>query len=110
MAAYAAATKIDSFAQLPALNMGQALSNFTAQNRGAKREDRARRGFKAALVMALTVTIAITLVIYPNPDLFVGLFSSDAEVLAIGREYLRIVSIFYCVDATMQALNGILLG
>lgn len=36
MAAYAAATKIDSFAQLPALNMGQALSNFTAQNRGAQ--------------------------------------------------------------------------
>ncbi len=30
MAAYAAASKVDSFAEMPALNLGQAMTNFTA--------------------------------------------------------------------------------
>lgn len=60
--------------------------------------------------MALTVTIAITLVIYPNPDLFVGLFSSDARGaghrpgVPAHRQHLLLCG------RTMQALNGILLG
>lgn len=110
MAAYAATSKIDSFAQLPALNLGQALSNFVAQNLGAKKEVRAKKGFKAALLMGWAITITISLIVVPFPDLLVRLFTNDPAVLEIGRTYLRIVGVFYCVDATMQMLNGILLG
>lgn len=37
MAAYTAASKVDSFAEMPALNLGQAMTNFAAQNYGAKK-------------------------------------------------------------------------
>lgn len=110
MAAYAVVTKIDSFALLPALNMGQALANFTAQNRGAGKEERAKRGFRAALIMGWSITFIITLLVLALGGRIIGLFTTDKEVIAIGMVYLWIVGGFYIVETTMQMLNGILLG
>lgn len=110
MAAYAIVSKIDSFAQLPALNLGQALSNFTAQNLGAKKEARAKKGLRTALLMGVSMTIAISFLVVPLPDLLIRMFTNDDAVLSIGRSYLRIVGLFYCIDAVMQMLNGALLG
>ena len=110
MAAYAATTKIDSFAQLPSMNLSQALANFTAQNRGARREDRARRGFRAALIMGLSISVLISCIVVPTAPHLVGLFTKDAAVIEIGRTYLKIVGISYVIEALMQVLNGILLG
>lgn len=110
MAAYAVVSKIDSFALLPALNLGQALANFTAQNRGAKKEERAKRGFRAALLMGCTITFTITLFVLPFAEQLIGLFTKEADVIAIGKTYLWIVGAFYIVETTMQMLNGILLG
>ena len=110
MAAYAAATKIDSFAQLPTFHFGQALSNFTAQNLGAKREDRAKKGFRAALVLGWVVSGCLTVCVVPFASMWMRFFTTEAEVIAIGESYLHIVALFYCLEATMQMLNGILLG
>lgn len=110
MAAYAATTKIDSFAQLPAMNLNQALSNFTAQNRGAHREDRARRGFRATLILGVCISVTISLIVVPLAPHLIRLFSGDPEVLSIGCTYLKIVGLSYGIEAVMQVLNGILLG
>lgn len=110
MAAYAVTTKIDSFAQLPALNLGQALSNFVAQNRGAGKDARALKGFRAALYMGWAISLSLTLVVILCPAFLIGLFTDAPEVLAVGRQYLYIVGAFYCVEATMQMLNGVLLS
>ena len=110
MAAYAATTKIDSFAQLPAMNLGQALSNFTAQNRGAHREDRARRGFRAALTLGLAISITISCIVVPSAPFLIRLFGDDLAVIEIGCTYLKIVGVSYGIEALMQILNGILLG
>ena len=110
MAAYAATTKIDSFAQLPAMNLGQALSNFTAQNRGAHREDRARRGFRAALTLGLAISITISCIVVPSAPFLIRLFGNDPAVIEIGCTYLKIVGVSYGIEALMQILNGILLG
>ena len=44
MAAFAAAVKIDSFAYMPVQEFGNAFSTFIAQNFGARKGDRIRRG------------------------------------------------------------------
>lgn len=51
IAAYTAASKIDGLSTLPAVNIGKAMSNVIAQNRGANREDRVKEGAKAGIVM-----------------------------------------------------------
>ena len=110
MASFAITSKIDAFAQLPVLNLGQALSNFIAQNLAANRPDRVERGVRAAMALAVATALAVSLLVLPVPELILRLFIRDGAVLAIGCGYLRIVGIFYCVNAVMQILNGFLLG
>ena len=50
MAAFAAGVKIDAFAYLPVQDFGNAFSIFVAQNVGARKTDRIRRGIRAAFV------------------------------------------------------------
>lgn len=110
MAAYTAASKVDSFAQMPALNLGQAMTNFTAQNYGAGKIDRVIKGGKSALVMGIGISILISIVICLFPSIFISLFNRDPGVVQIGNGYLRTVSVFYLIFAAMQILNGLLLG
>lgn len=110
MAAYTAASKVDSFAEMPALNLGQAMTNFTAQNYGAKKIDRVIKGGKSALVMGVGISVLISVVICLFPSVFISLFNRDLNVVQIGNGYLRTVSVFYLVFAAMQILNGLLLG
>ncbi|MDU4974100.1 MAG: MATE family efflux transporter [Hungatella hathewayi] len=110
MAAYAAASKVDSFAEMPALNLGQAMTNFTAQNYGAGRTDRVIRGGKSALAMGVGISVLISVVICLFPSAFISLFNRDPGVVEIGNGYLRTVSVFYLIFAAMQILNGLLLG
>lgn len=110
MAAYAAASKVDSFAEMPALNLGQAMTNFTAQNYGAGKIDRVIRGGKSALAMGVGISILISIVICLFPSIFISLFNRDPGVVQIGNGYLRTVSVFYLLFAAMQILNGLLLG
>ena len=49
MAAFAAAVKIDSFAYMPVQDFGNAFSTFIAQNYGAGKAERIRRGIRSAV-------------------------------------------------------------
>lgn len=110
MAAFTVASKVDSLAEMPALSLGQAMTNFTAQNYGAKKIDRVIRGGKSALAMGVVVSILISIVFCLFSSFFISLFNRDPDVIRIGNGYLRIVSVFYFVFAAMQILNGLLLG
>lgn len=110
MAAYTAASKVDSFAEMPALNLGQAMTNFTAQNYGAKKFDRVIKGGKSALIIGVGISVLISIVICLFPGIFISLFNHDSSVVQIGNGYLRTVSVFYFVFAAMHILNGLLLG
>lgn len=109
-AAYAAAGKLDSFAVMPAINISMAISTFTGQNLGAGRRDRVSRGLLSGLAMALAITVTISLVLYFFGDRCVGLFTRDAEVVRIGFEYLRIVSLAYFVQTAMFSVLGVIRG
>ncbi len=110
MAAFAAASKVDSFAEMPALNLGQAMTNFTAQNFGAGKKDRIIRGGKSALTMGVSISSLLSIIIFLFPSFFISLFNRDPGVVQIGIGYLRTVSVFYLIFAAMQILNGLLLG
>jgi len=56
MAAYTVASKIDSFAEIPTINLGKALSNFVAQNIGANLHNRVNKGYSASLIMGTVIS------------------------------------------------------
>ncbi len=110
IAAFTAASKIDGFAQIPAANLGKAIPNFVAQNLGANQPNRVSKGCRIAFFMCIVLSIAISTVILALPVTFIRLFNNDPAVIEIGKEYLRIVAIFYWIMGLMQLINGIIMG
>lgn len=113
IAGYAAATKIDSITILPMSNMSNAVSTFTGQNMGAHKTDRVGKGYKAALMMIGIFCAFAALVLFLFGHKLVGLFvdsASNPGVIAIGTQYMRIVSVFYFFMGLMVITNGILRG
>ncbi len=110
IAAYTAAGRIDALAMLPAMTFSQALSSFTGQNLGAKKIDRVLKGYKSTLTMTVLLCLSLTVVIVLFGNELMQLFTSDSNVIAIGKEYLVIVSSFYILFAIMFITNGLLRG
>lgn len=110
MAAYTVASKIDSFAEIPTLNLGKALSNFVAQNIGANLHNRVYKGYSASLKMGTVISLIITSIIIVMPKYFICLFTNDEAVINIGTNYLRIIGMFYAIFSAMQITNGVLIG
>ena len=113
IAGYAAATKIDSITILPMSNMSNAVSTFTGQNIGAGKFERIKKGYKAALIMIGVFCAFAAVILFLWGHRLIGMFvdsASNAGVINIGSQYLRIVSVFYFFMGLMVITNGILRG
>lgn len=110
MAAYTIAGRIDSFASLPAMNFSMALSSFVGQNIGAGFYSRVKRGLRATILLSGTVAVVMSILIGFFATPLMQAFTSDAEVVKIGANYLVIVCTFYLFFAMMFAFTGVLRG
>lgn len=110
IAAYSIAWRIDSFATLPAMNFGLALSTFVGQNIGANKIERVRKGLIASLAMTTGYSFLITIIAWTYGKTLMGFFTDDQLVIDIGYDYLVIVSSFYIVFGAMFLMHGTLRG
>ena len=110
VAAYTAAMRIDAFAKMPAINFSSALSTFVGQNLGAKKERRAKNGLRSTLLISGVYCIAVTIFIVLFGNAIMKMFTEDLEVIAIGNQYLVIVSSFYLFFSIMFSGMGFLRG
>ena len=108
MAAFAAAVKIDSFAYLPVQDFGNAFSTFIAQNYGAGRTERLRRGFRQALLLSagFSVVLSALVCIFAHPLMHIFVQAGETEVLAAGVCYLRVEGAFYAGIGCLFLLYG----
>ena len=108
MAAFAAAVKIDTFAYLPVQDFGNAFSTFVAQNFGAGRTERLRRGFRQALLLSagFSVVISALVCIFAHPLMRIFVQAGETEVLAAGVRYLRVEGAFYAGIGCLFLLYG----
>ena len=109
MAAFAAAVKIDAFAYMPVQDFGNAFSTFIAQNFGARRDERIRKGLAGAAAASILFCAAVSLLVCifarPLMALFVG--KGEALVIAEGVRYLRIEGAFYGGIGCLFLLYGL---
>jgi len=110
MAAFTAASRIDSIAAMPAMNLGAAITTFTGQNIGAGKPERVRRGHLSAIAVNTALSLFISLMILFFGKRLMGIFSNDPEVIRIGASYLVIVGMFYAVFGIMFINNGVMRG
>jgi putative MATE family efflux protein len=80
---------------MPVVALGMAVAPVAGQNFGARQAERVKRTFKDAALMAAAVMLvfAVVCLIFPAP--LIGVFTNDGAVVAVGAEYLRIVSFNY---------------
>ena len=112
MAAFAAAVKIDSFAYMPVQDFGNAFSTFIAQNHGAGRQDRIRKGLRAAVLSAAVFCLAVSSVIVLFADRLMTVFISpqETEIIRIGTQYLHIEGACYVGIGCLFLLYGLYRG
>ena len=109
MAAFAAAVKIDSFAYMPVQDFGNAFSTFIAQNHGAQKKDRIRKGLKSAVLVSITFCLVISGLIwlFARPMMLLFVNPEETAILAEGIRYLHIEGSFYCGIGCLFLLYGL---
>jgi putative MATE family efflux protein len=77
---------------LPALALSFAAAPLAGQNYGARLPARVRETFRVCATASCAVMAALTLFCQWRGEALVRLFTADAEVIAFGADYLRIIS------------------
>ena len=110
VAAATIAIRIMMFTLMPAWGMSNAAATLVGQNLGAKQPARAEASVWRTGVYNMVYLVAISVVYFTVPGPFMGIFTDDPEVIAIGAEWLRILSYSLFVYGwwmvSVQAFNG----
>ncbi len=109
MTAFAAAVKIDAFAYMPVQDFGNAFSTFIAQNYGAKKPERIRRGLKGAVVVSMLFCVVISAAVWilARPLMLMFVRAEETVIIAEGVRYLRIEGAFYFGIGCLFLLYGL---
>lgn len=109
MASFAAAVKIDAFAYLPVQDFGNAFSIFVAQNFGAKKTKRIKKGIRTAFLTSVAFSVAVSLCVFLFAEPLMSLFidAGETAVIAEGARYLRIEGSFYFMIGILFLLYGL---
>ena len=113
MAAYTAATRIDSIAIMPVISIGMSLSVFSGQNMGAGNIERIKHGLYRTLFALIGICIVLAAVIVIFRAQLLGIFldkDTASEAIMIGSRYLTIVCVAYIVAAIMRSYLNVLRG
>ena len=110
IAGYTAASRLDSFAAMPAMNLSIAISTFVGQNMGAQKPERVRKGYISTMIISAAISLVMTATMVVFRRSLIGLFAKDPAVVEIGAEYLLIVSSFYIIFTSMFVTGGVLRG
>ena len=106
MAAFTAASRVDDFAYIPQQNIGHAMTTLMAQNRGAGKADRVRRGFAVGMRIEAAYAVAIMAICFFGAEPIIRLFADQPEVVELGVRFLRLVSLMYLLPAATNGIQG----
>ncbi len=113
IAGYEAASKLHNFAYMCFNTLGTALSSFVAQNYGAGKPGRIKEGFRVSTLLCFGFTLAVIAIFQLFPAQLTGLFANaeaEPEVIAVGVNYLRIISPVYSIICFIITTGGLLRG
>jgi len=98
---------------MPVVALGFAVAPVAGQNFGARLKDRVLRTFRDAVTMAVGVMLVLAALCHLAPAAMMHIFSTDPQVIAVGVEYLRIISwnfiasgIIFVASSMFQAMGN----
>lgn len=103
---YGVASKIVSFVMLVPSALMQSMASFVAQNIGAGNVKRAKKSMFTGIAVGVAFGIVMFALVLRKGDVLAGLFSTDAEVVRRGFEYLRGFAPETIVTAVLFSMIG----
>ena len=101
---------VAQIANLPVQGFCQGAQPVVGFNFGARKMERVRQAFKIMLAVSMGVTTVVVGAVEIAPQLFLGLFSSDAELIALGTAPLRIYMLGFFFMGAQLACQQTFLG
>ena len=111
LAAFGIGNRINSVVMMPAMGIGNAIAPIIGQNLGADQIPRARSTFKISLLMSTVFMAAGGLIAFWFSESIIRIFASgDPQVIALGTDYLQLISLSIPLMGIFQILNGTFQG
>lgn len=113
LAGFSAGMRIESICVVPMAGIGNALSSYTAQNIGANRKDRVKKGYHVANGMVIFCAVIIWLVLETSHKGLITFFlgkDGTAAAMSTGVNYLKFMGWFFCLIGFKMAVDGLLRG
>ena len=100
---------------MPVVALGLAVAPIAGQNFGARLPDRVRHTFRDGAMLAAAMMLLFALLCHVAPAALIGVFTRDPAAIAVGEEYLRIISwnyvasgIIFVAGSMFQAMGNTL--
>ena len=112
MAGYSAAVKLNNLVITSFTTLGNGISNYTAQNMGARKLGRIKQGFGVGVKMVWMLSAPLLVLYFFAGRVLLQLFLNDPSAAAMdtGIIFLRILSPFYFIVSAKLVADGILRG
>lgn len=113
LAGYTAGMRIESICIVPMIASGNAVSTFTAQNLGAGKPERVKKGYLAAVRMVAVFAVIICLTLTLLHESIIRSFleaGSDQAAFETGNAYLSFIAFFFVFIGLKAITDGVLRG
>jgi len=105
-AGYGIGSRVMQSIFLPAMAIAFATAPLAGQNVGAGLSDRAWETFRKAALMGSVLMLAVTLVCQWRPEWFIEQFTTEPAVVAVGAQFLRIISLNFVASGLIFTCSG----
>ena len=113
LAGYAATMRVENVFSLIFVSIGNAVSPYVSQNLGAKKTERIKKGYHAALILDVCFAILAFIVIETLHTQISSLFlGKDGTAIAyqVSGDYMRWIGYFFIFMGIKMATDGVLRG
>lgn len=112
MAAYGIGNKVNGLITLPSNGIGSAVATIVGQNIGARQQDRAEKGFRISMWIAVGFLFIGGMILSRDmiSTSIVSIFSEDADVIAMAADFLSIMAFWCFTNGVYNTTSGLFQG
>ena len=110
VAANYVAVQTEGICYLPAYGISSAATAMVGQSIGAGRKDMAKRFASISIILAVTLVLITSILLFAFAPALVGLLTKEPDVIALGAKVLRIVAFAEPLFALSIVVTGALRG
>jgi putative MATE family efflux protein len=106
-AGYGLGSRVMQAIFLPAMAVAFAAAPLAGQNVGAQEHGRVRATFRTAIAFGSVIMLSVTLLCQWHPERMIGLFTTETDVIAVGAQFLRIISLNFVAQGVIFTCSGL---